>query len=182
MRKPPAAIRKLWNWLFAFVYLIGLPAGFALLTDSGTAGFIFALFTLLFVGQAWSIYPALRTRFWPSVSGKVVSVRIERHRDTGPAGTWRYTPTITYRYTVNGRAYENGLLSFSRPPVQTPDRQRAKAVAARYPRGSRVRIYYNPRQPEHAALETGLGARPWLLLLFFLLATVACGGYIAARM
>ncbi len=182
MQKTSPGIRKLWSWLFACVYLVGLPAGFALLSGSGTAGFVFALFTLLFIGQAWSIAPALRTRFWPSVPGKVVSVRVTRHRDAKPAGAWRFTPEITYRYSVDGRTYENGRLSFSRPPVSTPDRQHAKAVAARYPRGNRVRVYYDPRRPEYAALETGPGIRPWLLLAGFLLAAAACGAYIAARM
>ncbi len=182
MPKTPAGIRKLWSWLFACMYLIGLPAGFAVLTGTATAGFVFALCALLFIGQAWSITPALRTRFWPSVAGKVISVRITRQRDGKPAGAWRYTPEITYRYSVDGRTYENGLLSFSRPPVSTPDRQQAKAIAARYPRESRVRVYYNPRRPEYAALEAGPGVRAWLLLVCFLLAAAACGAYITARM
>ncbi len=122
MPKLPAGIRKVWNWLFAFMYLIGLPAGFAFISHTGIAGYFFALFLLLFFGQAWSIYLAVRSRFWPTTQGKVVSSRVARYLDSETAGAYWYDPKISYRYWLDGRETVNALLISSRQgsPCQRP--------------------------------------------------------------
>ncbi len=181
--KLPPGLQKVWSWLFAFLYLIGLPAGFARISHTGLPGYLFALFLLLFIGQGWSMYLAARSKFWPTTQGTVVSSRVARYLDSETAGKYWYGPKITYRYQVDGREYENNLLSFKEAPVHTPDRQYAKSIAAKYPRGSKVTVYYKPDSPSYAALEPGLGdAWPWLLLVLFFFAAAGFGGYIALGM
>jgi hypothetical protein len=85
---------------------------------------------------------------WPSVPGKVTTSRVSYKSSSDKTDA---TPFITYVYDVDGKTYKEGGIS---PGVLTlSDKMDAEKVVARYPRGSVVTVYYNPKNPSQAVLE-----------------------------
>jgi len=115
-------------------------------------GVAFAAFGILFA------YQGCRTVSWPSVSGRVVSTRIDEA--LGSKGSTTYRPVITYRYVVDGVEHTSDRLSGA---VITHGRSWAQGRCDAYPVGSEVTVYYNPRDPAKAVLESGM---QWSSLLF----------------
>ncbi len=79
-----------------------------------------------------------------------------------------YLPVVEYAYTVGVQRHVSRNIRLN---TQTGmDRASAEAVLARYSRGSKVAVHYDPDDPSRAALESGLGMG-WSLLFVGL----ACG-------
>lgn len=104
---------------------------------------------------AWQ---TLASRHWPQVTGIIVKHETRGRRHCS-------TPVIHYRYMLSGKAFESntlvppGMEECFRPEV-------ASSVAARYPEGSYVRVYYDPQAPENAVLLPGHMTRnAWLSVL-----------------
>jgi hypothetical protein len=57
---------------------------------------------------------------------------------------------VRYAYGVGGRRYEQSQSDLA-PTASLPDR--AQAVIARYPIGSAVTVYYDPRAPQRALID-----------------------------
>jgi hypothetical protein len=103
------------------------------------------------------------TANWPSVEGLIVASRIEafdggirRRRGLGQTviiPSW--TPTIDYAFTVAGREYVSRNLR--RGTRVGGNKRWAQAIIERYPAGAKVRVLYDPANPEDCGLETGLG-------------------------
>ena len=164
--KLPKGVQRFSAWTIAIGYLFGLPCAFAWSTGTGVPGFFFAFFALLFIGQAWSIYLGIRSKFWPTTEGMVLSSRVARYADSEDSSFW-YDPKVRYRYTVADLDYKNDNLSFKQS-YHTPDKAFAESIAAKYPPSGTVTVYYKPNRPSHSTLETGLGdGWPWLLLVLF---------------
>jgi hypothetical protein len=84
---------------------------------------------------------------WPSVLGKVTTSRVS-YETTDKTNA---TPFVTYTYDVDGKTYKEG--SISPGDLTIADTENAEKVVARYPRGSVVTVYYNPKNPSQAVLE-----------------------------
>lgn len=148
------------------------PENALFVTLSGGMG----LFLLLF-GFAQQ-RQALALQTWPSVAGVVVAAELRSFRE------WKdnvertlYTPGVVYRYTVAGREYTGDRYSlgagtqWGRPePVQT--------MLKRFPPGSAVTVFYNPKAPAEAVLERRVsgGWFIWLLAAGLLLLAVVSAG------
>jgi hypothetical protein len=57
---------------------------------------------------------------------------------------------IEYRYTVEGRTYRGGLLSFGKGLFESES-----TTLARYPQGAQVDVFYDPKDPALAVLDPG---------------------------
>ena len=85
--------------------------------------------------------PAAR---WPQVSGTVVSASVQVSHN----GTGRHeTPIVLYRYRVGAQEFQGNRVRLKR------DGGRACDTVARYPAGSCVPVFYDPRNPAESALE-----------------------------
>ena len=84
---------------------------------------------------------------WPSVDGKIVTSKIERH--TNEEGT-HYSADIEYRYRVDGKEFESSVI------VIGGHSYTAHGVVGRYPKGQPVKVAYNPSKPHQAVLEPGI--------------------------
>lgn len=162
-------------WLFVVFAAIALPVmwfvtnGDALLRNHtpnkwawGAGLLAFGAFILLSVfARLWRDNRAIAN--WPSVEGRIVSSVIEafdggirRRRVLAPTeivSSW--TPTIDYTFTVAGREYVSRNLR--RGTRVGGSEKWAQAIAERYPAGAKVRVLYDPANPEDCCLETGLG-------------------------
>jgi hypothetical protein len=99
---------------------------------------------------------------WPATTGTIIKTNlvhtVARHNDG-------YVPGLQYRYEVDGRVYVGTRIDF-----HTQDSVHAKESAEswlyKYSRGSTVRVYYDPKNPNITILEPGI--KPEQRWLFYL--------------
>jgi hypothetical protein len=115
-----------------------------------------------------AIYKTLQVRAasqWPSTPGKVVvsaselrQVKVlDSERESGHKFEERNFANIAYEYSVSGQKFSNNRVSIGE---DLGNFQVAETIA-RYPAGSIVTVYYNPRQPREAVLERDLPKGLW---------------------
>lgn len=107
---------------------------------------------------------------WPHVAGTIV-----RYEIRGRALCSR--PVPYYAYVVSGKAYQS---SARVPGIEECFRAEvASSMAASYPLGSSVRVYYDPQSPKEAVLLPGYMTRnAWwgvLVLPVFFFGWLYCG-------
>lgn len=65
---------------------------------------------------------------------------------------------IGYSYHVDGHRYESNQVSYT---ARSTSAAANRAVVDRYPKGSRVTVYYDPHAPRRAVIERGTN-RLWI--------------------
>jgi Protein of unknown function (DUF3592) len=111
---------------------------------------------------------ALLARRWPTVEGEIADARVVRFGDGQRSNS--VDSLVTYRYHVAGQSYSSNRVRFGEltPNSMVPARDSypntAAALAARYPRGKPVRVYYNPRRPGESVLYPTPTLRVWVIL------------------
>ncbi|TND01753.1 MAG: Uncharacterized protein FD120_2517 [Gammaproteobacteria bacterium] len=132
--------------------------------------FILGLFTLaglLTTMWGWRIIARARqTLRWPSTEGV-----IDKSEET--SDTSDLLPTIGFSYMVAGQT-RGSRLEF--PGGITPTPEFTRHYLNKYPAGEKVRVYYDPADPDRTTLEPGLGQGDWLIFVVGLLATFIGAG------
>ncbi len=124
---------------------------------------LFAIAGLLTALWGWSIIvKGRKTRRWPMVEGVIEQSALVADADD-------LLPHILYSYTVAGQAYRREL---EFPGGISPAPEFAASYAGKFPVGAKVRVYYDPEQPERATLEPGPGRGDWMIFVLGLAATV----------
>ncbi|WP_164021548.1 DUF3592 domain-containing protein [Pyxidicoccus trucidator] len=113
-----------------------------------------------------------RTADWPTTEGtirsstvtsrEVAPINAETSYDDDapkPAPQILYRPEVEYTYTVDGQSYTG--TSLGKDVVEVSSKQHAQAHAARYPRGTPAKVFYDPEDPSQAVLEPGVQATSW---------------------
>jgi len=126
---------------------------------------LLAPLALILVAAIVKTWQAREARSWPTVSGKVVKsvaeVREERvpddEREDGYRTESRNFANVTYEYSVGGRKLRCNRISIGE---DLGNFQIAEKLA-KYPAGSIVTVYYNPRHPDQAVLERDLPQGLW---------------------
>jgi uncharacterized protein DUF3592 len=115
-----------------------------------------------------AVYKTLQVRAasgWPSTLGKVVSSNselrdvkvLDSDRASGHRLEQRNFADIAYEYSVSGQIFQNNRVSIGE---DSGNFQVAETIA-RYPVGTIVTVYYNPRHPREAVLERDLPQGLW---------------------
>jgi hypothetical protein len=95
----------------------------------------------------WLCRPGLSSRHWPSCQGTIVEAAIRQLNRVE-------IPQVRYVYTVDSQSY-------SATTVQFMLSEDAAAQAKRsYHPGAKVDVFYNPRRPQQATLQTGVAIAP----------------------
>jgi formylglycine-generating enzyme required for sulfatase activity len=133
---------------------------------------IFLLLLLFSAIAAWTFVAELRAQIrggqsesWPSTEGEILSSDVEERPfpvSLGENSASYHTPVVCYEYEVNGTLYESRTFSVGSKLFLI--QSRAEEVIARYPVGKKVRVYYDPNNPEMATLEPGISAGSLVLL------------------
>lgn len=112
---------------------------------------------------------ALLARRWPTVQGEIIDARVVRL--SGDETSKALDRVVTYRYQVAGKTYSNNRVQFGLQPAPSSivpaldtGPHVSAALAAEYPRGKPVRVYYNPRRPENSVLYPAPNLRVWAVL------------------
>jgi hypothetical protein len=117
---------------------------------------------------AFQIGRSLLALRWPSAQGEIVDARVVLQNDNG--GRKFFNEVVTYRYHVGGQPYSNNRVRFGFVPTPmsiVPTRESPYAtssLAARYPQGKSIRVYYNPRRPADSVLHRTPNLQVWLVL------------------
>jgi hypothetical protein len=96
-----------------------------------------------------------RSRGWVKVDGRVVTSSVNEFRGKGGA---TYRPLVMYSYSVGPVRFMSNRIAFH--PVSSGDRRAAATLAAGYPVGRTVQVFYDPQDPEQAVLDRG--NNPWV--------------------
>jgi hypothetical protein len=122
-----------------------------------TAGLVLMLGAVFGLG-VWRIRRLRRAvaaaKRWPSTRGRIVEGSIHEstfHLPKGGRGVY-YHAILVYEYAVAGRAYRSNHFNIDGPQVYS-FRRRAEAHLRKWPTGSEVTVYYDPAQPDRAALS-----------------------------
>ncbi|MDH6260715.1 hypothetical protein M2427_004654 [Bradyrhizobium sp. BR13661] len=126
---------------------------------------LLAPLALILVAAIVKTWQAREARSWPLVSGKVVTsiaelreVRVsDDEREDGYRMESRNFANVTYEYSVGGRKLSCNRISIGE---DLGNFQVAEKLA-KYPAGSIVTVYYNPKHPEKAVLERDLPKGLW---------------------
>lgn len=67
----------------------------------------------------------------------------------------QFIPNIEYQFKVDGKTYKNNTLCFY---FGTPgfNEESSRLYVNKYPKGSKIPIYYNPSNPEKSVIISGL--------------------------
>lgn len=113
------------------------------------------VFLILF-GVMW-LWQGIRERHWPTAAGTIVTSKVESFKalSGGSGGTktpvTMFRAAVVYKYEAEGRTYQSSQVR--REKISGAE-QGAEAAAAKYPAGSSVTVYYNPKNAADAVLET----------------------------
>jgi len=117
-------------------------------------GLFFVVFGVLFIRDA------RRASGWPTVCGKIQSVRIVRDRMSGRAlseegreALRRYYPEITYVWSVNGQTYSGSRYQLGQPHAKYKNRDAARKAAKGFPVGGEIDVHYDPLAHADAVLD-----------------------------
>lgn len=102
-----------------------------------------------FLAISWGkeVLTAHQAMAWPTAQGTVLVSKT----DTCPKRAG-FAPDVRYTYFVAGHLYAGYRIAFG--PRSCGSEPRAEGVAARYPTGH-VTVWFDPHQPEEAALMVG---------------------------
>lgn len=134
-------------------------------------------FGLLLLGVLWvagfgyahfrAVAKAKAAETWPSTGGTVVSSEVVEEESSdrdGNTSTW-YNPVVTYSYSADARTITGRRLRFGN--YRSATRKKAEAALAPYPKGSVVRVRYNPEKPDECVLETTKPGPIYLVMALF---------------
>jgi hypothetical protein len=153
----------------------------ALMSLSQVIGLVFVLFMgIVLIPLIVFLRAALKanaTRRWPSTEGRVVASASRAESMLEPGGTHNtvYEPRIAYEYNVGGQSYRSQQLSYGAVAGKS-DSGWARGMAARYPEGTSVQVFYNPAKPAEAVLErAGAGGNLLLVLIMVVVEVILAG-------
>lgn len=98
-----------------------------------------------------SIWRGAGSEHWPVAEGEIVKSEVVS-RSTYTGSSWRFEKfsEILYRYEVNNRSFEHFRIAFNDGGYYVTD-----SLAKAYPLGTKVRVYYDPDDPDNAVLIPG---------------------------
>jgi len=121
---------------------------------------ITGLFTVFAIKPLWDRSVAAET--YVEGSGVVQESRVDSHR--GDEST-QYKAVIRYSYEVKGKPYLSDRVSFG-SGGSSSDSSGAHKTQRKYPKGAKVKLWYDPNEPSEAVLEIGSTGMSWFLLIF----------------
>jgi len=135
----------LW-FLIRIIAVLLLPFILSWFSDTGVSGIVAFFLAFIAILIFLSVLKSQKSTNWPVVEGTITNNEyVEHKRQTGSV-------KITYSYNFKGKEYSNDRLSFSETSHVLSVVQR---IRDKYPIGSKVKVFYNPGNPEESALEPG---------------------------
>lgn len=138
---------------------------------------IMGLFLLIGAGLSvwgWTILQNARaSATWPTAEGTITASEVTHSSDEDGDS---YRPEVAYDYQAGGQFHTSYTIKFGENSYSS--RRRAETIAANYPVGKQVTVYYDPEQPGRSVLEPGVTGGSYIVLgvgVFFILLTLIIG-------
>ncbi len=119
--------------------------------------FIVGLF-FLFIGLQQAS-KGKESREWPHVTGEVLVSKVEKYSKV-------YMPEIEYKYDVNDQSYRNDTINFGNSIEQSKSLSYSRNITKKFPKGERIKVYYDPESPEVSVLIPGGNTTNWYIVGF----------------
>ncbi len=105
------------------------------------------------------------SRSWPGCQGTVISSDIEQESKTDSYEklTVSYRAHVVYSYSVNEKSFKSNRITFE--TYSTRQKEKALAIANKYPAGETISVYYDPADPNSAVLEKGTGHAAYFVIV-----------------
>ena len=148
-------------WILILDFILGLGAAFLATT------------------AALSFVTGIKSRKWPVANGEILSSEVnEWLSEPGWAGDFYnrggaecYSPEIIYKYSINNSDYYSNRIDARQVTGGDQGKKRSLRLVTKYYPGKKVSVYYDPNNPEHSVLESGVTLGP----VFYI---EAVGGFI----
>ncbi len=133
----------------------------------------FLLIILILISFYYSLtnfHKAYETRDWKVANGTIIKSYLReeiKRRDREYYKT--YKADIVYSYVVNGQKLKNDEISYLFHKEYS--KYKLSLVIDKYPKGSMVKVYYNPENIKESLLDKSLKIGHYLMFIFGLLAT-----------
>lgn len=155
--KQPTTARPAASWRGPQVRVVATPQGRAVRRKLGVGTLMLLAVPVLAFGAPTVVRTAagaLASRDWPTVPGLVVDSRLRPvSAGAGRDETYAY---VVFAYEVDGRRYRASTPEWSINKGGWGSG--AEDTVARYPRGARVPVHYDPAAPRRAVLRPGWDA------------------------
>jgi Protein of unknown function (DUF3592) len=121
------------------IQLIGLIAGVV-----SVGGAIYFMFVRL--GECRSGAASLK---WPNAPGQITASSVRKF------GLWRpvFAPFVEYAFKANGHDQTGKRIAYR--VITSRDEKEMQALAQKYSAGAKVKVTYDPADPQNSALEPG---------------------------
>jgi hypothetical protein len=103
-----------------------------------------------------------RCQKWKSTGGEIIKSETRLIKSQAHRSDDSYYADIIYSYEVYGECFESSRLSFK---GRSSSEVGAKSLTSLYPKGKKIIVYYDPKNPKQAVLEQGFS---WLGIFFLL--------------
>ena len=142
----------------AFVVLVfQLPRSWRLALPFGDSdyfyiGLIFLPMIVMVVAMVvFKVQEARQAAGWSQTSARILASRTEarHHRFGGDTTTVTNVPVVEYEFMAEGRKWRGNRISIG----EDSGGANIEATLTRYPVGSTVTVYYDPKNPKHCVLE-----------------------------
>lgn len=128
---------------------------------------LLAVSAICFAGGFWIRRKEVAPGRWPQSSGVIVTSKTVRQSTMH--GQYQVLPMIEYAFDYQGHSFKSSHWRLSN--YSKGNNASAEAVTSRYPLGSAVTVFVNPKQPEKSVLEMTTSSLCWVpfgLGVFFL--------------
>ena len=134
---------------------------------------VLALFSIVYMLRLfWLCLESKRK--WLSTDGLVIEVGLEMW----PSST-KEEATVGYEYMVDGEKYKSYKWSFFN--IHSRSRY-ARTIINRYPKGSKVKVYYDPARPSRAIIDHSFPYKELSVNLLVITAVVITGLWILEQL
>lgn len=128
-----------------------------------------------FFMAALNIFRVKYSESWPSTKGIILNSEVSCMGSS--TGNTTFRTMIRYRYAVGTEEFICSTLCIGGELV-TSERQRVQDRCDKYPVGSEVEVYYNPKNPRKACLEKRSEMTLFLIALGGCLLVLGAGVYL----
>jgi hypothetical protein len=99
---------------------------------------------------------------WPHVKGEILTAKLEEEADdSGEGGPKVFRAAVTYRYTVDGKAFEGDRIDLN--DLATSNPAPAQDALRAFSAGSSVDVFYEPKEPSRSVLRPGISGASAIL-------------------
>ncbi len=114
--------------------------------------------------SAWESYRASAvTLSWPQTDGTVVGSTSD-YRVPRDGATY-YTVTISYKYNIEGKEYENSRWGM-RSGLSAATKEETQQLLNKYRPGTSIEVFYDPANPSHSVLLPGASMEYVVFMVF----------------